>query len=194
MDVVDAVGESVARGEPGHLAVTEPWPGMHLGLTREAASGDGDWAYVTNDRAILDHEGYVTFLGREDDTVTVGDTDYGPATIERVVLEVEGVAEAAVVESEQHGGRAVVYVCTERGTEGDEALTERIDEHVRERLGRGTEFARCVVAPDLPKTHSGKIMRRLLSAVADGESYGDTSALRNPEAVGELETVSSDGD
>jgi acetyl-CoA synthetase len=194
VDVVDAAGESVARGEPGHLAVTAPWPGMHRGLTEAAADEGEDWAYVTSDRAILDHEGYVTFLGREDDTVTVGDTDYGPATIERVVLEVEGVAEAAVVESHQEGGRAVVYVCTERGVEGDAALSGRIDRHVAERLGEDTEFARIVVAPDLPKTHSGKIMRRLLSAVADGESYGDTSALRNPEAVGELETVSGDGD
>jgi len=191
--VVDAAGKAVAPGEPGHLAVTTPWPGMHRGLTREAAE-DEDWAYVTSDRAILDHQGYVTFLGREDDTVTVGDTDYGPATIERVVLEVDGVAEAAVVESADHGGRAVAYVCTERGTEGGPALRERVDRHVADRLGESTEFARVIVAPDLPKTHSGKIMRRLLSAVADGESYGDTSALRNPEAVGELETVSSEED
>jgi acetyl-CoA synthetase len=192
VDVVDAAGESVAPGEPGHLAVTTPWPGMHRGLTREAAAAGEDWAYVTSDRAILDHQGYVTFLGREDDTVTVGDTDYGPATIERVVLEVDGIAEAAVVESAEHDGRAVAYICTERGTEGGPALRERVDRHVVQRLGDGTKFARVVVAPDLPKTHSGKIMRRLLSAVADGESYGDTSALRNPEAVGELETVSSE--
>jgi acetyl-CoA synthetase len=76
--------------------------------------------------------------------------------------------------------------------EGGAGLHERIDRHVTERLGEGTEFASVVFAPDLPKTHSGKIMRRLLAAVADGESYGDTSALRNPEAVGELETVSGD--
>ena len=190
VNVVDAAGESVATGEPGHLAVTAPWPGMHLGLTREAT--DDDWAYVTSDRAYLDHAGYVTFLGREDDTVTVGDTDYGPATIERVVLEVEGVAEAAVVESVERGGKAVVYVCTEDGVEDGGALYERIDRHVTERLGEDTELASVVFAPELPKTHSGKIMRRLLAAVADGESYGDTSALRNPEAVGELETVSGD--
>jgi acetyl-CoA synthetase len=188
VDVVNTGGEPVARGEPGHLAVTSPWPGMTRGLAREA--GDPDWQYVTTDRAILDREGYVTFLGREDDTVTVGDTDYGPATIERVVLEADGVAEAAVVESEECGGRAVAYVCTERGTEPGATLRERINARVAQQLGTDTRLAATVFAPDLPKTHSGKIMRRLLSAVADGESYGDTSALRNPEAVGELETVS----
>jgi len=192
--VVDREGTPVENGEAGHLAVTTPWPGMSRSLAREAsgADGDDDWLYVTSDRAVVDGDGYVTFLGREDDTVTVGNTAFGPATLESAIIEVDGVAEAAVVESSERGGTAVAYVCTERGRSGDDELRERITDHVAERLGPTARFGGIVFTPDLPKTHSGKIMRRLLGAIADGEEYGDTSALRNPETVGEIETVTSD--
>ncbi|WP_255150430.1 acetate--CoA ligase [Halorarius halobius] len=190
VSVVDYTGDPVETGEPGHLAVTEPWPGMPRGLA-EAAVAD-DWTYVTSDRAVVDGDGYVTFLGREDDTVAVGDTAYGPATLESAVIEVGGVAEAAVVESETAGEKAVAYVCTERDRQGDDALRARIENHVADRLGPTARFEAVIFTPELPKTHSGKIMRRLLSAIADGEEYGDTSALRNPETVGEIETVSRD--
>jgi acetyl-CoA synthetase len=188
--VVDAAGRAVAPGEPGYLAVTAPWPGMHSELAHKAALAGEDWAHLTTDRVTRDAEGYITFLGREDDIVTVGNTEYGPATIERVVLGVDGVAEAAVVESQERGGQAIAYVCTERGVDQGTHLRARINRQVAKRLGETTTISAVVFAPELPKTHSGKIMRRLLSAVADGETYGDTSALRNPEAVGELEAVS----
>jgi acetyl-CoA synthetase len=185
-------GEPVGVGEPGYLSLTRPWPGMHRGLAR-AAAGDGEeWAHVTGDHAVLDGDGYVSFLGREGDTVTVGDTAYGPARLEAAIIAVDGVAEAAVVESMTREGGAVAYVCTERDHTGDDELGERIRSQVVRRLGPGARIEEVVFAPDLPKTHSGKIMRRLLSAVADGEEYGDTSALRNPEAIGEIETVTDD--
>ncbi|MFC7235980.1 acetate--CoA ligase [Halosegnis marinus] len=190
---VDREGDPVAEGDPGHLAVTTPWPGMSRSLAREAGGAGDDWLYVTSDRAVVDGDGYVTFLGREDDTVTVGNTAFGPATLESAVIETDGVAEAAVVESSERGGTAVAYVCTERGRSGDAAMRERIADHVAERLGPTARFGAIVFTPDLPKTHSGKIMRRLLGAIADGEEYGDTSALRNPETVGEIETVVDDG-
>jgi acetyl-CoA synthetase len=190
--VVDRTGDPVDEGEAGNLAVTAPWPGMSRSLAREAGTASDDWSYVTSDRAVRDADGYVTFLGREDDTVTVGNTAFGPATLESAVIEVDGVAEVAVVESSERGGTAVAYVCTERGRTGDAALRERISAHVADRLGPTARFGEIVFTPDLPKTHSGKIMRRLLGAIADGEEYGDTSALRNPETVGEIETVTRD--
>jgi acetyl-CoA synthetase len=186
--VVDYTGDPVDTGEPGHLAVTAPWPGMSRGLA--AAATADDWAYVTSDRVQIDEEGYLTFLGREDDTVTVGDTSFGPATLESAIIEVGGVAEAAVVETRNGGGSAVAYVCTERNRHGSDELRTRIENHVADRLGPTATFEAIVFTPELPKTHSGKIMRRLLSAIADGDDYGDTSALRNPETVGEIETVS----
>jgi acetyl-CoA synthetase len=192
IEIVDRTGDPVEEGEAGNLAVTSPWPGMSRSLAREAVTSSGEWSYVTNDRAIRDADGYITFLGREDDTVTVGNTAFGPATLESAVIEVEGVAEVAVVESNERGGTAVAYVCTERGCTGDADLRERISAHVANRLGPTARFGEVVFTPDLPKTHSGKIMRRLLGAIADGEEYGDTSALRNPETVGEIETVARD--
>ena len=96
------------------------------------------------------------------------------------------------MESTTREGGAVAYVCTERGHSPDDALRERIREQITHRLGPGARIESVVFAPELPKTHSGKIMRRLLSAVADGEEYGDTSALRNPETIGEIETVTND--
>ncbi len=186
--VRDGDGGSVPPGTPGYLAVTTPWPGMHRGLARAAAEAGEGWAHVTSDHAVIDADGYVRFLGREDDTVTVGAKAYGPAVLEGAIVEVEGVAEAAVVESNRHEG-AVAYVCTERGTNDDGSLRARIERHVAAELGPTARFAAVVFAPELPKTHSGKIMRRVLAAVADGEAYGDTSALRNPETVGEIETV-----
>jgi acetyl-CoA synthetase len=193
--VVDREGEPVADGDPGHLAVTTPWPGMSRSLAREAAgTGDGaddGWLYVTGDRAVRDGDDYVTFLGREDDTITVGNTAFGPATLESAVIEVDAIVEAAVVESSERGGTAVAYVCTKRDRGGDDGLREEIADHVGERLGPTARFGEIVFTPELPKTHSGKIMRRLLGAIADGEEYGDTSALRNPEIVGEIETVAS---
>ncbi len=188
--IVDCDGEALPSGEAGFLAVRKPWPGMHRSLASEATADD--WQYVTSDRATMDEAGYVTFLGREDDTVTVGDTTYGPATLEEAIIEVDGVAEAAVVESVVGDRSAVAYVCTERDRPGNDGLRNRIRSHVAERLGPTATFEAIVFTPELPKTHSGKVMRRLLSAIADGEEYGDTSALRNPETVGEIETVANE--
>ncbi|KAB7515819.1 acetate--CoA ligase [Halosegnis rubeus] len=191
--VIDEEGEPVAPGESGYLAVTSPWPGMSQSLAAEASGANADdWYYVTSDRAVIDEDGYVTFLGREDDTVTVGNTAFGPATLESAIIDVNGVAEAAVVEANERGGTALAYVCTKHGKSGDEQLRDRIEHHVSERLGPTARFGAIVFIPELPKTHSGKIMRRLLGAIADGDSYGDTSALRNPETVGEIETVTRD--
>jgi acetyl-CoA synthetase len=195
VEIRDRRNEPVDPGRAGYLAVTSPWPGMPEGLVRAAATaGVDDWAHVTSDHAVLDEDGYVTFLGREDDTVTVGETAFGPATLERVVIEVEGVAEAAVVESTVRGNGAVAFICTERGVAGDAVLRDRIETHVVDRLGPTARFSAVVFAPELPKTHSGKIMRRVLSAITDGDEYGDTSALRNPETVGEIETVTDTTD
>jgi acetyl-CoA synthetase len=204
VEVRDAEGRPTEPGEAGYLAVTGPWPGMPRGLTRAATAED--WAHVTGDHAVVvsgerradgdgaraDQGEYVRFLGRDDDTVTVGDTAYGPASIEAAIIGVDGVAEAAVVESEHAAHGAVAFVCTDRGRTGDDELGRRIERETTRRLGPAARLESVVFAPELPKTHSGKIMRRLLSAIADGEEYGDTSALRNPETVGEIESLDTE--
>jgi acetyl-CoA synthetase len=196
--IVDAAGDRVEPGDPGYLAVTTPWPGMPKSLAREAArtaegvpDRDGAWAHVTSDRAVLDVDGYVRFLGRGDDAVGLGTGTVGAATIEAAIVSVEGVAEAAVVETRE-SGEVVAYVSTEHGRVAGDYLRERIEARVAQDFGAAVRPRTVVFVPELPKTHSGKVMRRLLAAVADGEEYGDTSALRNPETVGEIETVANE--
>jgi acetyl-CoA synthetase len=196
--IVDAAGDRVEPGDPGYLAVTTPWPGMPKSLAREAArtaegvpDRDGAWAHVTSDRAVLDVDGYVRFLGRGDDAVGLGTGTVGAATIEAAIVSVEGVAEAAVVETCE-SGEVVAYVSTEHGRVAGDYLRERIEARVAQDFGAAVRPRTVVFVPELPKTHSGKVMRRLLAAVADGEEYGDTSALRNPETVGEIETVANE--
>ncbi len=186
VSVVDDEGEEVPPREPGSLAVTQPWPGMPLSFTTEAV--DDDWLYVTGDRAIQETDGYMTLLGRADDTLPVDDGWVGAASVEGAIVEVDGVAEAAVVESSRRGD-VVAYVSTTRDQPNDQQLRGRIVDHVVQAVGQSACPERFVFTTELPKTHSGKIMRRVLAAIVDGEDYGDTSALRNPEIVGEIELV-----
>ncbi|WP_435360741.1 acetate--CoA ligase [Haloarchaeobius sp. DFWS5] len=186
VEVVDDDGDPVAPNVAGTLAVTRPWPGMPRSLL--AAATDDDWAYVTGDRAVREDDGYVTLLGRADDTLTVEDEPVGVASVEGAIVEVDGVAEAAVVESTRRRD-VVAYVSTTRDRIADQQLRGDIVDHVVQVLGRETCPTRFVFTSELPKTHSGKIMRRVLAAIVDGDDYGDTSALRNPEAVGEIELV-----
>lgn len=193
--IIDDNDDPVGIGTSGRLAITTPWPGMPRLLRRHAQKvldgmpkPDGGWAYVTADRAVLDEDGYVTFLGRVDDTISVDDCSVGAAVIEGAIVAVEGIAEAAVVET-RHTGGIVAYVSPQRSHKGDDTLRQYIHAQIRAVFGSAVSLEMVIFTPELPKTHSGKIMRRLLAAVSDGEDYGNTSALNNPEIVGEIETV-----
>jgi len=203
--VVDENGNPVPPGEQGYLAVTRPWPAMPLSIARSARSplsavdgerngdghsnGDDDlgWAYVTGDRALRDEDGYVVLLGRDDDTLSVDGRAIGTATLESALIGTPGVVEAAVVEPD--GAGVVAYVTTRRDQQEDDDLREQIRGRVASVVGLEGCPKTIVFTPELPKTHSGKIMRRLLVAIAEGTELGDISALRNPETVGEIETV-----
>ncbi|TKR25930.1 acetate--CoA ligase [Natronomonas salsuginis] len=195
-NVVDEAGEEVAPGEAGFLTVDKPWPGMLRGL----ASGDGErfvseyweaysdpdadeWVYFPEDGAKIDEDGYITLLGRVDDVISVGDARIGTMELESAVVGVEGVAEAAVTGA---GGTLIVYASTEQGYTGDAILGEAVEAAIERSIGEVAIPDHIVFTPELPKTRSGKIMRRLLEGIATGEELGDISALRNPEIVGEL--------
>ena len=194
--VVDEAGEEVAPGEAGFLTVDRPWPGMLRGLAGDEdgrfvseyweAYSDPDsdeWTYVPGDGAKIDEDGYITILGRVDDVIPIGDATIGTMEIESAVVGVEGVAEAAVTSA---GSDLIVYVSTEQGHTGDAALRNTVVAAIEREIGDVALPDHVVFTPELPKTRSGKIMRRLLEGIATGEELGDISALRNPEIVGEL--------
>jgi acetyl-CoA synthetase len=203
--VVDAEGETVEAGRAGYLTVQRPWPGMLRTLYRnderfveeywaeysDTDSDDpADWVYSPEDGAKVDEDGYITVLGRVDDVLNVSGHRLGTMEIESAIVGVEGVAEAAVVggDHEVKGEAVYAYVIVEDGQAGDDALRDRIVEAVEDAIGPIARPERVVFTPDLPKTRSGKIMRRLLENVADGEELGDTSTLRNPEVVSEIQS------
>ena len=199
--VVDGRGEEVPVNEAGYLVLTRPWPGMPLALRHghrwgeEAAKLDVDgWHYFTGDGAKVDDDGYITVLGRVDDVINVSGHRLGTMEIESAIVGVAGVVEAAVVSvDDAEAGGIHAYVTLETGVSGDDDLRERIAAHVRERIGPIATPDAVVFTPDLPKTRSGKIMRRFLENITNGEEFGDTSALQNPEIVGELESIVRDG-
>jgi acetyl-CoA synthetase len=202
--IVDTTGDEVEAGRAGYLTVHKPWPGMLRTLYNnderfineywaEYSDTDSDdpddWIYFPEDGAKIDDDGYITVLGRVDDVINVSGHRLGTMEIESAIVGVEGVAEAAVVggDHELKGEAVYAYVITEEGYEEDDELRARIVEGVEEAIGPIARPEQVVFTPDLPKTRSGKIMRRLLENIADGEALGDTSTLRNPDIVQDIQ-------
>ncbi|MEF8775080.1 MAG: AMP-binding protein, partial [Haloarculaceae archaeon] len=200
--VLDANGDPAEPGQEGYLVIDEPWPSMPRELCRDEAwaaeAGAAappldrfDWCYPTEDGALRDEDGYLTILGRMDDVITISGYRFGTNNLESAIVDVEGIAEAAVVEGPGQDDDRVIYafVTPADGYEGNEVLERAVGRAVGESVGQMARPETIVFSSDLPKTRSGKIMRRLLESVARGEDLGDTSALRNPEVVGELESA-----
>ena len=196
-NVVDEAGEEVAPGEAGYVTVDRPWPGVLRTLYRnderfvseywEAYSDpDADeWVYFPEDGAKIDEDGYITILGRVDDVINVSGHRLGTMEIESAVVGVEGVAEAAAVggDHEMKGEAVYVYVILEDGYEEGAEMEAAIVEGVEESIGPIARPEEVIFTPELPKTRSGKIMRRLLEDIANGDELGNTSTLRNPDVV-----------
>jgi len=203
-DVVDMSGSPVGAGKAGYLVVNRPWPGMLRTLYnnddrfineywREYSNVDSDdsadWVYFPEDGAKIDEDGYITVLGRVDDVLNVSGHRLGTMEIESAIVGVEGVAEAAVVGGEHDikGEAVYTYVITEDGYEENEELREAIIEGVEDAIGPIARPEAVIFTPELPKTRSGKIMRRLLENIANAEEIGDTSTLRNPDVVEDIQ-------
>jgi acetyl-CoA synthetase len=203
--VVDTKGDPVEAGRAGYLTVGKPWPGMLRTLYNnderfvseywaeysDLDSDDpDDWVYFPEDGAKLDADGYITILGRVDDVINVSGHRLGTMEIESAIVGVEGVAEAAVVggDHDVKGEAVYAYAILEEGQEPDEEMRERIVAGVEDAIGPIARPEQVIFTPELPKTRSGKIMRRLLEEIANGEEeLGDTTTLRNPEIVEEIQ-------
>ncbi|MFC6718567.1 acetate--CoA ligase [Natrialbaceae archaeon GCM10025810] len=198
--IVDTQGEEVDAGNAGYLTVHNPWPGMLRTLYNnderfiseyweEYSDEEADeWVYFPEDGAKIDDDGFITVLGRVDDVINVSGHRLGTMEIESAIVGVEGVAEAAVVggDHDVKGEAVYAYVIPEDGYEGNDDLRDQIVTGVEDAIGPIARPEQVVFTPELPKTRSGKIMRRLLEDIASGNELGNTSTLRNPEVVDDI--------
>ncbi len=203
VDVLDeTTGESVDQGQ-GLLVITRPWPGMLRTLYNDDEryvetywSRFGPETYLAGDAAIRDKDGYLWIVGRIDDVINVSGHRLSTAEIESAIVSHEKVAEAAVVaQSDELSGQAIVaYVTLIGDLKGSQEVENQIREHVAVQIGKLARPKRILWAEDLPKTRSGKIMRRLLRDVAEGRALGDVTTLRDPAVVAALaRKVAADG-
>jgi acetyl-CoA synthetase len=193
--VVDDAGESVEGGE-GLLVLRRPWPGMLRTLYRERErfvetyfKRFGKETYLVGDAAREDEDGYFWVLGRIDDVVNVSGHRLSTAEVESAIVSHPKVAEAAVIgQGDEDTGQAIcAFVTLEGDLEGDDEMVAELAEHVAARIGKLARPKRVIWSGDLPKTRSGKIMRRLLRDIAEGRELGDVTTLRDPDVMQELE-------
>jgi len=193
--VVDEDGREVGAGVQGLLALDRPWPGMLRTLLNEPEryrssywERFGPRTYFVGDAARRDADGYVWVIGRVDDVINVSGHRMSTAEIESAIVSHPAVAEAAVIgQRDPDTGQAICAFVTLRGDrDGEEQLVADIRDHVAQRIGKLARPQRIVWAEDLPKTRSGKIMRRLLRDVAEGRELGDVTTLREPAVMQQL--------
>jgi len=193
--VFDEGGEPVSEQE-GLLVLRRPWPGMLRTLYREEErfvetyfSRFGKETYLVGDAARRDEDGYFWVLGRIDDVINVSGHRLSTAEVESAIVSHPKVAEAAVIgQSDEDTGQAIcAFVTLEGELEGSDELVVDLREHVAGRIGKLARPKRVIWSGDLPKTRSGKIMRRLLRDIAEGRELGDVTTLRDPDVMKELE-------
>jgi len=195
-EVVDErAGEPLAEGQ-GLLVLERPWPSMLRGLYKEDErfvetyfSKFGRQRYLVGDAARRDADGYFWVIGRIDDVVNVSGHRLSTAEVESAIVAHEKVAEAAVIgQADEDTGQAICAFVTLKGdTEPSDELVEGVRSEVAARIGKFARPKRVIWADDLPKTRSGKIMRRLLRDIAEGRALGDVTTLRDPGVMAELE-------
>jgi acetyl-CoA synthetase len=193
-DVVDATGRTVPPGQGGYLVLKRPWPAMLRGIYGDPERYQATyWSrfpgmYFAGDGARRDEDGYFWLLGRVDDVMNVAGHRISTIEVESALVDHPSVAESAVVgKSDPVTGQAIfAFVTVKAGVETTDELALDLREHVARVIGPIARPRYLLFTPDLPKTRSGKIMRRLLRDVAEGRALGDTSTLAD---AGVVETI-----
>ena len=190
-ELVDDDANLVTRGG-GYLTLTRPWPGMLRGIWGDPERyADTYWSrfqgrYFAGDGAKLDEQGYLWLLGRVDDVMNVSGHRISTTEVESALVSHPAVAEAAVVgANDPTTGQAIIAYVILRG--GQDASETDLRNHVAHEIGAIAKPKAIYITPDLPKTRSGKIMRRLLRDVAEGRNLGDTTTLADASVVNELQ-------
>jgi len=201
--IYDEVGGVIERGEgrAGNICIQNPWPGQFQTIwgnrrrfvetyfARYCKNPDSkdwrDWPYLTGDAAMEAADGYYRILGRIDDVINVSGHRLGTKEIESAALVVEEVAEAAVVPvvHEVKGREPDLYVALKPGIAASEALARKISDTVCAEIGKIAKPRKVWIVPDMPKTRSGKIMRRVLGAISNNADVGNVMTLANPDVV-----------
>jgi acetyl-CoA synthetase len=202
-EIRTASGERVTTGG-GLLALIRPWPGMLRGIygdpqryVQQYFTKWPDGVYFTGDGARVDQDGDYWFLGRVDDVLNVAGHRIGTMEVESALVDHPQVAEAAVVgrPHEIKGQSIAAFVTVKEGITASPALMDELKAHVVQKIGAIARPDQILFAADLPKTRSGKIMRRLLRDIAEGKALGDTTTLADPNVVarlkGEYEAIES---
>src|SRR6266850_184965 len=184
------------EAKAGYLVIRKPWPGMLRGIW-----GDPDryvkqyWSkykdiYFTGDGAKIDKDGYFWLLGRVDDVMNVSGHRVSTMEVESALVDHKSVAEAAVIgKSHDIKGQAIAaFVTVKGGIDGTAALMDELKSHVAKKIGALARPDDIIFSAELPKTRSGKIMRRLLRDIAEGRALGDTTTLADPTVVAQLKT------
>jgi acetyl-CoA synthetase len=191
----ESTGEPIEEGQ-GLLVLTRPWPSMLRTLYKEQEryikayfERFGRDTYLVGDAARRDRDGYFWVIGRIDDVVNVSGHRLSTAEVESAIVAHPDVAEAAVIgQHDEDTGQAIVAFVTLQGEmQGDEDTVQSIRATVAERIGKLARPKRVIWADDLPKTRSGKIMRRLLRDIAEGRALGDVTTLRDPAVTEQLQ-------
>ncbi|HIQ12981.1 MAG TPA: acetate--CoA ligase [Thermoprotei archaeon] len=200
-DVVREDGGKAEPGEKGYLVIKEPWPGMLMGLwgdparyievywSRYSDQDRGVWIYYPADYALRDGDGYFWMLGRADEVLKVAGHRIGTIELEDAIISHPAVSEAAVVgfPDPVKGELPVAVVTLKMGVEPSEELADEIKDYVRKFIGPIATPKKVIFVSKLPKTRSGKIMRRIIISMLQGKPIGDVSTLEDPKAVEELE-------
>ncbi len=201
--VLDEEGKEIKAGEPkaGNICIRNPWPGImqtiwgdpdrfvkvyYAKYCRDTSSKDWrDWPYYAGDGAVQAADGYFRILGRVDDVIKVAGHRLGTKEIENAALMTPEVAEAAAIAllDELRGHVPVLYVTLKPGYTSSKEMEEKVRASVASALGPIAKPKFVYIVPDLPKTRSGKIMRRVLSAISNRKDYGDITTLSNPDVV-----------
>jgi len=190
-EIVDGAGNPVASGGGGYLVLTRPWPSMLRGIYgdperyRETYWSRFPGMYFAGDGAKRDEDGYIWLLGRVDDVMNVAGHRLSTIEVESALVDHPSVAEAAVVgKTDEVSGQAIfAFVTLKAGQAPSDALAVQLREHVAYVIGPIARPKFLLFTPDLPKTRSGKIMRRLLRDIAEGRTLGDTSTLADAAVV-----------
>jgi len=198
-DVVDEQGNSVPLGSGGYLVLRRPWPAMLRGIYGDPERyyqtywGRFPGVYLAGDGAKRDEDGYFWLLGRVDDVMNVSGHRISTTEVESALVDHQDVAEAAVIgkEDPQTGQRIVAFVTLKAHVEPTEATTEVLREHVAKKIGKIARPSTIIFTPDLPKTRSGKIMRRLLRDVAEQRALGDVTTLADPTVVEQIREMAA---